>query len=124
MQVWGDFYVTNASKQAILLTSATLKAWRRRFWLVPCPLRVLGIVHVRSPGSRVYGTYEVPPGSTTDARAIWFPKPPFEIPGRDFRACACFVDQLGNEHWTRRLTWYSLSQSAQSSPQIEREGET
>lgn len=113
MQVVGDFYVTNASEQPILVTSATLKVWRRRFWVVPYRLKILGVVHVRSPNSRAFGSYSIPPNFTTDARAMWFPKPPFVMPGRYFMARACFVDQLGHEHWTRKLRWHSLSQTSQ-----------
>lgn len=105
MQICGDFYFTNISREPILIPKTYLVACSRKWGFIPSRTRAEGNIFIKRFANNIYGNYSIPPRLTTDGRADWWIEPPIEKKGKSFRGKVCFVDQYGNAHWTKTLTW-------------------
>ncbi len=62
------------------------------------------------PGAQVFGSdHPILPGvQAVQASAFWLVEPAVAADGESFRAKVCLVDDFGNEHWTKKLTFRPL----------------
>lgn len=114
MQIVGDFYVSNATNEPRLITAVVLTQRYRAYRLIPRRRRILGDILLRAPDSNVHGNYPILPRATTSGRAMWFAFPPFTESGREFSARVCFIDSVGERHWTPRFRWYDIKTMART----------
>ncbi len=104
MMVVADFRFTNVHTGTTSVQKTFLVVRRpRHLWLRR--LRFEGNLSVQGQHTNHHGHFNIPPGRTTTARAIWYIQPPIEPPGKPLRARAIFVDRFGNEHQTALLTF-------------------
>src|SRR3989338_4173758 len=105
MQIVGDFYLTNITREAVLVPKTYMIAYQCKWGLIPLVKKVEGNVFVRYSQGDIFGSYYIPPRHTTECRADWWIQPPIKMEGKKLRGRACFIDQFGNKHWTPVLRW-------------------
>jgi len=96
MMVWGDFQITNVTKEgAVAVPRTILVAWCRVWRIFPYRLRVVG-----------FGVHEhLDAGSTLSDRLHWMIDPPIRAEGQTLRAKIGLIDHLGRANWTPWLRW-------------------
>jgi hypothetical protein len=88
--------------------SVALKIFRRHFGLLLVSACVVDGRCLLQPDAEadIYGDYAVrPEAPAVQAEAHWLVEPAIAADGESFRAKVCLVDDFGNEHWTRKLTF-------------------
>jgi len=94
MQISGHFLVTNISKYNILITSAKMRR-----------PHIIGNAYCRATGGDIYGSYFIPSGETTDLSFDFWIVPPVKKKREEFKADIAILDQFGNEHWVKDVTF-------------------
>jgi hypothetical protein len=94
MQVVGRFKITNITIYSIFLCAAKMRK-----------PRLLGHVSVKDSKSQYHGFYEIPPTGITDVSFDFWIIPPFRKEGEQFTTDVAIVDQFGNEHWIKGITF-------------------
>lgn len=105
------FSLRNIARQPVRIVRSRLKILRWHFGLLPAGARVVDGRWLLQPDAEtnVYGDHAVrPQAPAVQAEAHWFVEPAIAAHGEIFRAKVCLVDDFGNEHWTRTLTFRSL----------------
>jgi hypothetical protein len=100
LQVVGDFNVTNTWTAPVKLAAAKLRyreGLRRK--------TVLGMVDVKDFASHYHGRYAMLPNAMTHARVHFFAANTSREEARPLVADIAIVDQFGNEHWIKGLTF-------------------
>ena len=97
MQIVGDFYFTNISSEPVPVLKTFLTVYYTKWGFIPFSKQVEGNVF----GSKT----SLLPHCTMECRADWWITPPVKKEGEKLRGRACFIDNLGNEHWTQVLMW-------------------
>ncbi len=100
--------VRNIARQPVRIVRSRLKIMRRHFKLPPVSARVVDGRWLLQPDAetKVYGDHAVRPRTpAVQAEAHWLVEPAIAAEGKSFRAKVCVVDDFGNEHWTRKLSF-------------------
>jgi len=100
LQVVGDFNITNTWTLPVKLAAAKLRyreGLRRK--------TVLGMVDVKDFASHYHGRYAMLPNAMTPARVHFFAANTTREETRPLVADIAVVDQFGNEHWIKGLTF-------------------
>jgi len=92
MHVICDLFVTNISSVDALICNASIRKPKS-----------VGHVFVRHSEDNYYGTYPIPPGFTTDARADFWIQPPVCKENEMLIADVELVDQLGNTYRINKI---------------------
>lgn len=92
MQVVCDWYITNISDVDVLICGVSLRK-----------PKTIGNICVRHQHQDIYGSYSIPPGCTTEARADFWIQPPIRKEGDPLVVDIDFVDQFGNSHRVRKV---------------------
>lgn len=92
MQVVCDWYITNISDVDVLICGVSLRK-----------PKTIGNICVRHQHQDIYGSYSIPPGCTTEARADFWIQPPIRKEGEPLVVDIDFVDQFGNSHRVRKV---------------------
>ncbi len=109
------FSLRNIARQPVRIVRSRLKIIRRHFGLLPVSARVVDGRWLLQPDAEtnVYADHAVRPQTpAVQAEAHWLVEPAIAAEGESFRAKVCLVDDFGNEHWTRNLTFRSLPLTA------------
>ena len=101
LQVVGDFNVTNIWSKDIKLAGALLKYKR---WLF-LTRTVRGDSSVKDLTSVYSGTYRIPPNQMTWLRVSFDFIPRDEMPTGVLKASVAVIDQFGNHHWIKNLSF-------------------
>lgn len=105
------FSLRNIAGQPVRIVRSRLKITRRHFGLLPASARVVDGKWLLQPDAEtnLYGDHAVRPQTpAVQAEAHWLVEPAIAVDGESFRAKVCLVDDFGNQHWTRNLTFRSL----------------
>ena len=105
------FTLRNIASQPIRIVRSRLKILRWHFGLLPAGARVVEGRWLLQPDAEtnLYGDHAVrPQAPAVQAEAHWLVEPAVTADGESFLAKVCLVDDFGNEHWTRRLTFRPL----------------
>lgn len=94
MQVVCDLYITNISTAEVLICGVSL--------IKP---KIIGRIFVRLPHRDIYGSYPILPGCTTEARADFWIQPPICKENEPLVVDIDFIDQFGNSHRVREVTF-------------------
>ncbi len=94
MQVVASFTVTNICKFNVLPTLVKMKK-----------PKILGHVMTRKHDENIYGGYMIPDGTTSDLSIDFWVVPPVKKEGESFKSDLAVVDQFGNEHWIKGVTF-------------------
>lgn len=94
MQVVGRFNVTNITKYAVILSAVKMKN-----------PRYMGNVMVKDSKTNYHGRYQIVPGGYTDMSFDFWIDPPFKKKNESFVADIAVLDQFGNEHWIKKITF-------------------
>ena len=92
MQVVCDWYITNISDVDVLICGVSLRK-----------PKTIGNIYLRHQHQDIYGSYSIPPGCTTKARADFWIQPPIRKEGEPLVVDIDFVDQFGNSHRVRKV---------------------
>jgi hypothetical protein len=111
MLVRFTFSLRNIARQPVRIVRSRLKIIRRHFGILPGTARVVDGRWLLQPDAEtnLYGDYPVrPQAPAVQAEAHWLLEPAVAADGESFRAKVCLIDDFGNQHWTRNLTFRSL----------------
>lgn len=110
MQVVCDWYITNVSDVDVLICEVSLRK-----------PETTGNIFVRHPEQDIYGRYPIPPGSTTEARADFWIRPPICEEDEPLVADIDFTDQFGNCHRVRKVKFHPRPKKKEkpTAPQME-----
>jgi len=86
MQVVSRWHVTNITNDQLLILGARIVRPRTD-----------GHVYVEHPESRIFGSYPILPGDTSEVSADFWIQPPVKKKGQVFKARIVLIDQYGNE---------------------------
>lgn len=92
MQVVCDWYITNICDVDVLICGVSLRK-----------PKTIGNIYLRHQHQDIYGSYSIPPGCTTEARADFWIQPPIRKEGEPLVVDIDFVDQFGNSHRVRKV---------------------
>lgn len=94
MQVVSRWHVTNITNDQLLILGARI-------------VRPLAECHplIEHPESRIFGSYPILPGDTSEVIADFWIQPPVREGGQAFKARIVLIDQYGNEHKTRKVVF-------------------
>jgi hypothetical protein len=109
------FSVRNLATQPVRIVRSRFKIFRRHFGLVPVSAHVVDDRCRLKPDAEasVYGHHAVlPQAPAVQAAAERFVEPATAADGGSFCAKVCLVDDSGNEHWTKELTFRPLPHPA------------
>lgn len=95
MQVVSRWYATNTTDRPIVVTTAFIKKPRIEAVL---PL-------TQHPQRNVFGGYPIPPKSTSELALDFWVQPPKREADEDFEVRIIVLDQFGNEHKTKKITF-------------------
>jgi hypothetical protein len=87
-------YITNISEIDVFVCGVALRK-----------PRTIGQISVRHPNQDIYGSYSVPPGCTTEATAYFLIEPPVCEEDEPLVVDIDFLDQFGNSHRVRKVTF-------------------
>jgi len=94
MEVVCDWYITNISDVDVSICEVSLKK-----------PKTIGHILVRHPHQNIYGSYSIPPGCTTEARAVFWIQPPICREDEPLVVDIDFLDQFGNSHRVRKVKY-------------------
>lgn len=94
MQVVSSWHVTNITNNQLFILGARI--------VKP---RTDGHVFVEHPETRIFGSYPILPGDTSEVSADFWIQPPVKEKGQPFKARIVLIDQYGNEHKTSNVVF-------------------
>jgi len=95
MQIVGDLTATNISQYGVYVMGAKLRK-----------PKAIGHALVRAHESNTYSPgHVIPQRAVTELRFDFFVQPPVCAAGKAFKGDVAIVDQFGNEHWLKNLTF-------------------
>ncbi|SRR5216683_1600801 len=99
MQVVCSLHVTNITDDTVKILRAYIKRPHTDSWDVDT------ILH-NPYGRRVAGgSYPIPPKQTAEVHALFFVVPPVREKGKEFKAKVVLIDQFGNEHKLKKISF-------------------
>lgn len=97
MQIVSRWYVTNITNEPVLLLRTSI-----------FPFKMDGTVIVRHPEREIYGRYPILPRETSEASADFWVQPPTLEEGQVLKATIILIDQFGNEHRVKDVTFHYM----------------
>ncbi len=104
------FSLRNIARQPVRIARSRLKIIRH-FGVLPASARVVEGRWLLQPDAEtnVYGDHAVhPQAPAVQGEAHWLVEPAIAVDGESFRAKVCLIDDFGNGHWMRKLTFRPL----------------
>ena len=105
MQIVGGLFATNTASVPVRIPQVEIQ-----YGFLGRKRAAGMVLFSRSWRENMYGMYDIPPGETRDVSFDFWVYPPVEKPENAFAACAVvFIDQFGNRHKMKRVSFRSTA---------------